>query len=101
MPLMAYLALDDVTALGRADHVRLSLAAAPGEDLPMSAGFLADFEAKHCYDRFWEGARDGPMRAFCAAVTPWWRWATPRSRFSPTPNAASSRSSVISCSGSR
>ena len=59
MPLMAYLALDDLSALGRADHVRLSLAAAPGEDLPMSAAFLADFEERHCYDRFWDPGREG------------------------------------------
>ncbi len=59
MPLMAYLALDDVTALGRADHVRLALAAAPGDDLPMSAHFLESFEKKHCYDRFWEPTREG------------------------------------------
>lgn len=59
MPLMAYLALDDLSALGRADHVRLALGAAPGDDLPMSAGFLADFEKTHCYDRFWEPTREG------------------------------------------
>lgn len=58
MPLMAYLALEDVAALARADHVRLALAAAPGETLPMSSSFLWDFEKKYCYDRFWEPTRE-------------------------------------------
>lgn len=59
MPFMAYLALDDLSVLSRADYVRLALGAAPGDDLPMSTSFLADFEAKHCYDRFWEPTREG------------------------------------------
>lgn len=59
MPLMAYLALDDVAALTRVDHIRLALAAAPGDEAPMSSTFLWDFERKYCYDRFWEPGREG------------------------------------------
>lgn len=60
MPLMAYLAVDDPMALSRADFARLALAtrSGPSDSLPFSAGFLADFEQRFCYDRYWgvEGA---------------------------------------------
>jgi CorA-like Mg2+ transporter protein len=69
MPTMAWLALDDPLRLTRADFVRLGLvtgepsAAEPRADgqpapLPYAEAHLADFEARHCYDRFWlaEGA---------------------------------------------
>lgn len=71
MPVMAYLALDDVAALGRADHVRLALAAPPGDDLPMSSAFLDEFEKTHCYDRFWEPTRQGwaNARLLCSGHT--------------------------------
>jgi hypothetical protein len=55
MPILSYLTLDSLTALGPADHVRLALAAAPGsgDALPYSERFLADFDRRHCYDRFY------------------------------------------------
>ncbi len=56
MPLMAYLALNDAHCLERADYVRLALRTGPGEGLPYSSRFLADFEARFCYDRFHDDA---------------------------------------------
>ncbi|MEY4751420.1 MAG: hypothetical protein RIQ60_3634 [Pseudomonadota bacterium] len=72
MPLLAWLTLDEPRTLSRADFVRLGLVsgqgggaavpgAAPGGDsaaagttlLPYGEQHLADFETRHCYDRFW------------------------------------------------
>jgi hypothetical protein len=76
MPIMAYLALDDPRALGRADFVRLGLvtgAAADGPadgadaDLPYAERYLSDFEARHCYDRFWSATGAAPhTRYLCS-----------------------------------
>ena len=76
MPMMAYLALDDPRALGRADFVRLGLvtgaAAEGGADgldgnLPYAERYLSDFEARHCYDRFWSAAGAAPhTRYLCS-----------------------------------
>lgn len=59
MPVMAWLALDDPHRLTRADAMRLAFASHPGDPmrLPYGTGFLADFEEKHCYDRFHDPAR--------------------------------------------
>lgn len=56
MPQMALLALDEPEALKRGDYVRLALANGPGNgaELPYSERYLADFEAKYCYDRYYE-----------------------------------------------
>ncbi len=53
MPVMAYLALDDPQALSRADFVRLGLVTGAGQALPYADDYLADFEQRYCYDRFW------------------------------------------------
>jgi hypothetical protein len=53
MPVMAWLALDDPTKLTRADFVRLGLMTGAGSDLPYGDAYLKDFEAEHCWDRFW------------------------------------------------
>ena len=61
MPVMAYLALDDPRALTREDFVRLGLVTGAGDGaLPYAASHLADFEARHCYDRFWAAGGDAP-----------------------------------------
>ena len=54
MPLMAYLAMDDVAKLTRADYVRLGLVTGPGAEaeLPFSPRYLARFERRFCYDRY-------------------------------------------------
>ena len=54
MPAISYLVIDSLKSLSRADYVRLALAANPGDRnaLPFSEQFLADFEKRHCYDRF-------------------------------------------------
>jgi hypothetical protein len=70
MPLMAYLVVDEPGALTRAEFVRLGLAASPGtpESLPYSERHLSDFEARYCYDRYWNGqdrARPG-TRFLCS-----------------------------------
>lgn len=72
MPTMAYLAVDDPRALTRNDFVRLGLlTAAPegGENalLPFAEPHLAEFEARHCYDRFWSDAGAAPnTRYLCS-----------------------------------
>ena len=64
MPILSYLTFDSLAALKPADHVRLALATAPGEGnaLPYSERFLADFERRHCYDRFYHN-QDQPSEA--------------------------------------
>ena len=59
MPLMSYLAMDDLARLTRGDLVRIGLSARPGSagTLPYSERFLADFEQRYCYDRYWEETR--------------------------------------------
>ena len=54
MPVMAYLALDDLKNLTRADYVRLGLITGPGDcdALPFSERYLLDFEHRFCYDRY-------------------------------------------------
>ena len=56
MPVMAYLAMDDIGKLKRADYVRLALVTGPGESevLPFSDYYLRDFERRFCYDRYFE-----------------------------------------------
>jgi hypothetical protein len=68
MPMMAYLALDEPRALSRADFVRLGLVTgAGGNELPYSDQYLADFEARHCYDRFWAPGGTAPdTRYLCS-----------------------------------
>lgn len=58
MPVMAYLAVDDVEALTRADWVRLGLVAPPGDSslLPYSDRHLLDFEPRYCFDRYFQPA---------------------------------------------
>ena len=70
MPLMSYLAFDDISKLTRGDLIRLGMVTRPGdaETLPYSEGFLRDFEALYCYDRHWdEGQQQRPenMRFIC------------------------------------
>lgn len=59
IPMLAYLAVDDPYRIGRDDWMRLGLAARPGPKglAPFAAGFLEGFEARYCYDRFWDGRR--------------------------------------------
>lgn len=56
IPVLGYLAVDDPYAISRQDWMRLALASpsgAPGA-APFAPGFLGDFEARYCYDRFWD-----------------------------------------------
>lgn len=68
MPVMAWLALDDPAALGRADFIRLGLVAGQGSDdeaeLPFAERHVADFEARHCYDRFWRPGGAAPFTRY-------------------------------------
>ena len=71
MPTMAYLALDEVDALTRADWVRLGLVSAPGDSsvLPYSERHLADFEQRYCFDRYFQpecGERWMNTRLMCS-----------------------------------
>ncbi|HEV8691025.1 MAG TPA: CorA family divalent cation transporter [Ideonella sp.] len=73
MPMMAYLALDDPSALTRADFIRLGLVTsadaaagnAPAEaGLPYAEHHLSDFESRFCYDRFWSPRGDAPYTRY-------------------------------------
>ncbi len=56
MPYAAYIAVDDPHAISRPDWIRLANADYRGSSsaLPYSQAFVADFEAAHCYDRFFD-----------------------------------------------
>ncbi len=63
MPLMAFLALDQPTALTRNDFIRLGMVTGgdPGAgNMPYAEQHLADFEQQYCYDRFWVNAGAAP-----------------------------------------
>ena len=65
MPLMAYLAVDDPRALSRSDFVRLGLVTGAGDgELPFAEQHLADFEQRHCYDRFWADGGAAPRTRY-------------------------------------
>ena len=53
--------MDNVRALSRNDFVRLGLVTRPGDDdsLPYSQHYVADFEKRYCYDRYWTEGGDG------------------------------------------
>ncbi|HAC90399.1 MAG TPA: hypothetical protein DCF63_07155 [Planctomycetaceae bacterium] len=61
MPLMSFLAFDDLSKLTRADQIRIGMVTRPGDSavLPFSANFLKDFESRYCYDRHWD---EGPQQ---------------------------------------
>jgi hypothetical protein len=67
MPLMRFLAVEDPRTLTRADFIRLGLvtgAGAAAAELPYAESHLTDFEARHCYDRFWCSAGRAPMTRY-------------------------------------
>jgi hypothetical protein len=66
MPLMGFLSFDDPHRLARADFVRLGLVTAPGgaDALPYAEGHVADFEARYCYDRYWQEGETGTDTRF-------------------------------------
>jgi hypothetical protein len=76
IPFMAYLSLDDPAQLTRGDFVRLCFADDSGDPkrLPYAYGFLQDFEAKCCYDRYW----DPKMRYVDCGPSPPPNWLTTR-----------------------
>lgn len=57
MPCMNCFAFDNPRGLSRGDFMRLCFADEPGasDTLPYAPDFLDDFEARYCYDRFWDG----------------------------------------------
>jgi hypothetical protein len=69
MPLMAYLAVDDMRKLTRADFIRLGLVTPPDEsaNLPYASSYLEDFERRFCYDRFHE-TRDTARWSFTRII---------------------------------
>jgi hypothetical protein len=71
MPLMGYLALDRPRDLERADFARLALVtgtggARDGEGgaLPYADDYLAGFEQRFCYDRFWGESGTAPFTRY-------------------------------------
>jgi len=72
MPMMAYVAVDEPTALSRGDFVRLCLFTQPDDRdaLPYSGRSLEKFEEQYCDDRFWGRAgsnSSGDTRLMCTA----------------------------------
>ncbi len=65
MPLMSYLAFDNVRQLTRGDMIRLGLVTRPWDSntLPYTEEFLKDFESKYCYDRYWDSTMQDPWNA--------------------------------------
>jgi hypothetical protein len=65
MPLMSYLAFDNLTRLSRGDMIRLGLGSSyrDSHTLPYGEKFLADFEQKHCYDRYWDNTMQDPLHS--------------------------------------
>ena len=61
IPMMSYLSFDDPRQLTRGDMVRIGFAAKWGasDTLPYSSNFLADFEERYCYDRYWDSQNPG------------------------------------------
>jgi hypothetical protein len=61
IPIMSYLAFDDPRELTLGDFARIAYAAKWGDSgtLPYSAKHLESFEARHCYDRYWDAADTG------------------------------------------
>src|SRR5262245_22710779 len=68
MPLVGYLAVDRLSALTRADFVRLGLVMPPGPAgvLPVSERHATDFETRYCYDRYWDDATASGRRTTCS-----------------------------------
>ena len=67
MPLMAYLAVDDPRALTRNDFIRLGLVTGSRGRQRAAVSreqHLADFEQRHCYDRFWSDAGSAPRTRY-------------------------------------
>ena len=63
MPMMAYLAVDAPRTLDRTDFIRLGLVTGASQHdatLPFADSYLADFERRFCYDRFWADAGAAP-----------------------------------------
>lgn len=59
LPSMAFVAVDDPRSITEGDWMRLTYANEAGNDrLPYSRKLLADFEKRHCYDRFWIAPED-------------------------------------------
>ncbi len=78
MPMMAYVAVDDPSALTRGDFVRLGLVTGAGDHahsneqraLPYADTHLTDFEQHYCYDRFWSEAGAAPRtRYLCSGLS--------------------------------
>lgn len=61
IPIMSYLSFDEPRELTRGDFARIAFAAKWGasDTLPYSTKFLADFEDRYCYDRYWDGSDAG------------------------------------------
>lgn len=62
MPLMAFFSFDGINELSRGDLIRLGLVTQPWDSntLPFTEDFLADFESKYCYDRYWDNQKNDP-----------------------------------------
>jgi hypothetical protein len=60
IPIMSFLSFDEPRELTRGDLARIGFAAkwGPSDTLPFAPKFLADFEERYCYDRFWDDADD-------------------------------------------
>ena len=66
MPLLGYLALDNPRSLTQDEWIRLGLVSSihPDEPLPTRESYVAQFENRHCYDRYWTDSEGGPNTRF-------------------------------------
>lgn len=81
----------DLGRIDRGNWARLCFTDKPGTDkLPYSRGSLADFEALHCYDRWWYNHRDStntPSRILNSGFAFHWVGSAEDSDFFHEPNA--------------
>lgn len=70
MPVCGFFTFDDPQKLSRSDFMRLALVAPPGKSdvLPVPERMAWDFEARYCYDRFWDQRETGlsSTRSMCS-----------------------------------
>jgi hypothetical protein len=54
LPILSYIALDQIHQVSEGDWARICFADNPGDDqLPYAKQFLESFERDYCYDRYW------------------------------------------------
>lgn len=76
MSFVGFSSRDALRSVDRGNWMRLCFGDAPGsDDLPYQRGFVADFEQRYCYDRYWyeqDESEDSPSRLMnCGFAFTW------------------------------